>query len=292
MNTNYLNIPTLKFFVLTLVLGLALFLFNACKKYSPSTPAFYIKASSVNVVTTASVQGSSSHKITELWLYLNGKYQGAYPIGSLMPIPSNGQNATIDVFAGIQNNGIKTTRITWLFYEKIRFDTLVENGKIAERAFTFKYDPGVKFEWVEDFDSNSGFSIINSSVSSTTFTTVSAPESFEGKSIKLQLTTNKTIAQIESALSYSLPQGSSNVYLELDYKCFQGFEIGLIAGTTQKPVFNLNASPNWNKIYINLADIVNSAPTSNTHKIYFKMVKANDSDDSRLYLDNIKVIHF
>ena len=138
MNFNYLNIHIIKFFVLTLVFSLQLFLFNSCKKYSPATPAFFIKASSVNVVTTSSVQGSTSNKITELWLYLDGKYQGAYPIGSLMPIPNNGQNTRVDVFAGIENNGIKSTRITWLFYDKIEFDTLAQNATTIERPFTFK----------------------------------------------------------------------------------------------------------------------------------------------------------
>lgn len=271
----------------------ALFHLSGCKKYVPSTPAFFIKATTISVNTT-SVQGSSSNKITELYLYTNGKFQGAYPVGNLMPIANNNQNVKIDVFAGIKNNGLKETRITWIFYDKIQIDTMVESGKTIERPFTFKYNPDVKFEWVEGFENLAGSSIVNSSVSSTAFSLVTSPESFEGKSLKMQLTTNQTIAQVESALPYSLPSGTSNVYLELNYKCFQEFTVGLIDNVTgtQKLAFTINPSTSWNKIYIALGDAVNNQPTSSSHKIYFKMVKKSDNDDSRVYLDNIKVVHF
>jgi len=291
-----LNIFTTQKLVLpalfTLVIGINVVLVCGCKKYAVATPAFFIKSSSVSVVTTSSLQGSSSNKITELFLYVNGKFQGAYPNGNLMPIASNNQNVKIDVLAGIKNNGFKATHISWIFYDKIEIDTFVQSGITIERPLTFKYNPNVKFAWVEGFENTTGQSVIKSGVSSVNFSTVSSPESFEGKSIKMELTQNETIAQIESALSYSLPTGSSNVYLELDYKCFQEFTIGLIANATEKQVITLNPSPTWNKIYINLADILNTAPLSSTQKIYFKMVKSSESDDSRFFLDNIKVVHF
>ncbi len=275
-----------------LVLGFNVVLVGGCKKYAAATPAFFIKSSNVSVVTTTSIQGTSSNKITELYLYVNGKFQGAYPTGNLMPIASNNQNVNIDIFAGIKNNGFKSTHITWLFYDKIEIDTIVESGVIVDRPLAFKYNPNVKFAWIEGFENTTGTSLIKSGVSSVNFLSVTSPESFEGKSIKMELTQNQTIAQIESVNSFSLPTGSSNVYLELDYKCFQEFTIGLIANNTEKQVITLNPNTNWNKIYINLADILNTAPTAATHKLYFKMKKINDSDDSRFYLDNIKVVHF
>lgn len=278
------------FFIL--VFGINVFLISSCKKYSAAKPAFFLKSTNVSVSTT-SLQGSSSNKITELILYIDGQYQGSYPYGNVMPIPNNNKNVRIDVLAGIRNNGFKATHITWLFYDKIQIDTLVESGKTIERSFAFKYNPNVKFAWVEGFENTSGYSIIKSAVSSGSFVLAPAADCFEGKSIELQLTTNQTIAQIESALSYSLPTGSSNVYLELDYKCYQEFSVGVIANDgTQKQVMTLNPSLTWNKIYINLAEAINNPPSSSTHKIYFKMLKTKTEDDSRMFLDNIKVVHF
>jgi hypothetical protein len=279
-------------FFLVSVISMNVFFISSCKKYNQATPAFFMKANNFSVTTT-SVQGSSSSNISELFLYVNGKFQGAYPKGSLMPIANNNQNVTIEVLAGIKNNGLKATHITWLFYDKIKVDTIVPSGKIIERPFVFKYNPDVKFPLVEGFENN-GYGIINSAASSSTFAIAAPSESFEGKSIKLQLTNIKTIAQVESALFYSLPKGSPNVYLELDYKCFQEFTIGVIdnTSTTEKQVITINPSPTWNKIYINLAEAVNLSSSASTYKIYFKMVKISDSDDSRVFLDNIKLIHF
>ncbi len=292
MNISRLQTLMIRLFLI-LVCLVNVFVISSCKKYSSATPAFFIKSTNVNVVTTASVQGSSSSKITELVLYIDGKYQGSYPYGNVMPIPNNNKNVRINVLAGIRNNGFKATHITWLFYDKIEIDTLVQAGKTIERAFTFKYNPDVKFAWVEGFENTAGYSIVNSAVSSTSFVSAPVADCFEGKSIEMRLITNQTISQIESALSYSLPLGSSNVYLELDYKCYQEFSLGLISsGGTQKQVMTLNPSSTWNKIYINLAEAINNPPSSTTHKIYFKMVKSKVEDDSRVFLDNIKVVHF
>lgn len=292
MKINYTITAFNSFFLIVLVSSILGLFSWSCKKYAAATPAFYLKANSVSVVTTSSVQGSNSSNISELWLYLNGKYQGAYAVGNLMPIPNNNKNIKVDILAGIKNNGIKGTRIPFNFYETFTFDTIIETSKVVELPIKFKYNPNVKFAWVEGFDGGAGFSIVQSGVSSASFTTINSGDNFEGNSLKMQLTTNQTIAQIETAISYTLPTGSSNVYLELDYKCFKEFEIGLIAGTTEKPVFVINPSSAWKKTYINLAEMINSAPTSNSHKIYFKMKKSIDSEDARLFLDNIKLIHF
>src|SRR5688572_10501188 len=86
------------------------------KKYESATPAFFIKPSSV-IVDTSAGQGSDSHNISDLWLYVNGQFQGAYPMDATLPILSDNKIASISLFAGIRNNGISTTRIPWQFYE-------------------------------------------------------------------------------------------------------------------------------------------------------------------------------
>src|SRR5688572_29113594 len=105
-----------------------LFLLSACKKFEPAEEAFFVRASSVTVKTT-SKQGTGSHKITDFWLYVNGQFQGCYPVGNLMPIVSKGKPVTISVQAGIKNNGISETRMVWPFYQTLELDTLVEGGK-------------------------------------------------------------------------------------------------------------------------------------------------------------------
>jgi hypothetical protein len=278
------------FLLVTLFFGLL----TSCKKYGPADAAFYIKSGPVSVSTKKSTQGSGSHKITDLFLYVDGKFQGAYPVGSLLPIVTNNKPVTINVFAGIKNNGISQTRISWTFYKYIEFDTLVESGKTIERPFTFTYDPYLKFEWLEDFDNPVATTVLNSAVSSGSYQIAPVSESFEGRSLLVQFPSGSGIgvAQVESSGYFPLPTGSSNVFLEINYKCNQIFEVGLFGGSERKAALNVNPSESWNKIYIQLADAVSNAPVYNSYKVYFRMLKTEEGQDPKLYLDNIKLIHF
>src|SRR5688572_15027996 len=141
----------MRIFLLAFLILFSLCLTTSCKKHVPSKEIFLIKAGNVKVKTSFG-QGTSSHKITDLWLYVNGQFQGAYPVGNAMPIISEGKPVTINVMAGIKNNGISDTRIPWSFYNILTFDTLVESGKTIERAFTFDYRSATTFTWNETFE--------------------------------------------------------------------------------------------------------------------------------------------
>jgi hypothetical protein len=271
---------------------------TSCKKYKPAPEAFFIKASTVSVAPTSTAQGTANHKITDLFLYVNGKFQGAYQPGNLLPIVTRGENTTIDVFAGIKENGIKDKTITWIFYDKIDFDTLVETGKTIDRAMTFKYNPNVTFAWVESFDSSVGYSLIRSPypIGSDTMykTSPGSPDNFEGKSAEIGLTgPDYKFAHFESSVPLSMPTGDANVYLELNYKCSREFEVGIYDAVSGKdrPALHINAHSDWNKIYIHLADVVNQSPVQNKYKIYFKVEKPNDVDEVHVWLDNIKLVY-
>jgi hypothetical protein len=281
---------------LYLLLIVNLFLLISCKKYKPAEPAFFIKANPVRVKAInnqSTHQGSGSHKITDLFLYVNGKFQGAYPSGNLMPIITKNAPVTINIFAGIKNNGISDTRISWTFYQYTTLDTLVESGKTIEYPVTFSYNPNVKFAWVEDFDSGNGYSIKKSAASQVNFKIAPASESFEGKSLLIELNGDTTDAQLESNIAYTLPTGSSDIYLELDYKCSAPFKVGILAsGEAPREAIVVTPQANWNKIYIQIAGVINAPPAIRTSQIYFRMVETDDYPNPKLYLDNIKLIHY
>lgn len=279
---------------LLFVLGGYLILFISCKKYEPAPAAFFINTNQVSVATSTS-QGTTSHKITDLWLYVNGKFHGAYPVGNIMPIVTSGQNAQIDIFAGIKNSGINEKSISWFLYDKISFDTLVENGKTIDRPFIFRYNPNVKFLWQENFDNPNGFSLVKSTGikgSDTTFKIAPASDSFEGKSAEIGLISANQTARLESSISYTLPPGNPNVYLEINYKATYDFEVGLTGNSVDyKGALVVRAKDSWNKIYIQLADQVNNEPVSSSYKIYFLLHKPNAEQDAHVWLDNIKLIY-
>ena len=275
----------------------SLFLLSSCKKYTAAGEAFFIKPTSVTVIGKET-QALSSHKITDLWLYVDGKYQGTYPFGNLLPILRKGNNIRINIFAGIKNNGISDTRIFYPFYDFITFDTLVESGKTIERSFRFNYKAATTVTLNETFDGNLGRLFTKSAVSSSSsciYTVSESPDSFEKQSAELSLPYDgyDQIAQIESSGSgFALPGSTGNVYLELDYKSNTEFSVGLIGEDgALKPAVMVTPQENWNKIYVQLSNAVNETPVSGKYKVYVKFIKADtETGIRRVFLDNIKLL--
>ena len=264
----------------------------SCKKYKPAPEAFHWNPSEVRVAPGAG-QGTSSHKITDLWLYVNGQFQGAYPATATLPIISKGQPATINIVPGIMNNGISSTRIPWLLYQSIELDTLVAGGTTLTKPLTFQYNSAVTFTWTEDFERGPGFSVTRSSLSDTTFRLADASESFEGSCIELGLKSPHLVAQIETAGDgFALPEANGEVYLELNYKCNGVFSVGLIGDDNLlRPVLNINPQDKWNKIYIQLAQAVNSPAISSRYKVFFRLQRGESQENLRVFLDNIKLVY-
>lgn len=252
-----------------------------------------MKAGNVTVATNTLTQGSGNHKITDFWLYVNGQFQGSYALGNLMPIvPDAGNRARISIYAGIKNNGFESTRIPWQFYERYDFDTtLTSLGGSIQRDFAFRYNSSTVFAWSENFDLP-GFKIIKSAISVADFTTTSQGDNLEGKSLVLSTTTPSSVAQVESSASYTLPTGSSNVYLEFNYKSNCEFSVGLIGSDNAiRPVLYVRAQENWNKIYVPMAQAVNLSPISTAYKVYFRMPKTDNVSEAKMFLDNIKLVY-
>lgn len=264
----------------------------SCRKYQPAPEAFYWKPSGITVVP-ASGQGTSSHAVSDLWLYVNGQFQGCYPADATLPIVSRGKPVTVNLFAGIKNNGISTTRIPWNLYQIIDFDTLVPAKTVMTEPVAFKYNSLVTFAWTEDFEQGPGFGLVPSQYSDSTYKLAAEADCFEGQSIEMGLAAPHLGVQIESAGDgFALPAGNGNVYLELNYKCNDVFSVGLIGDDDMpRPVLNINPQDKWNKIYIQLAQAVNSPQTSSRYRVYFRLQRSEAQANPKVFLDNIKLVY-
>lgn len=276
--------------LLLFILLAHLFLLSSCKKYQPADPSFFVRTNGVTVSTT-SHEGSGSHKITDLFWYVNGKYQGTYPVGNLMPVISHDQGVRINVFAGIKNNGISDTRIPYPFFDFLTYDTLVESGKTIVKNFAFKYKAATTFTWNENFESLSGQSVINDTQYDGSIAKVTGADSFEKTSLKFTLPGGENAGRLLSSSTYTLPPSTGNVFLEIDYKCDTDFTVGLL-GTDgiECPAVTVVKQENWNKIYIQLSTAVNLLATSKSN-VYFKIVGDNSGQAKQVFLDNIKLLY-
>ena len=111
-------------------------------------------------------------------------------------------------------------------------------GTIVKRDFSFKYKGGTNFRWLEDFEgfgTTSGISIKKSNNSDTTFTILTtASQAFEGtKCFYFAVDDDKKLRSSNLFRNrMRFPKSGAPVFLEINYKCTQPFDIGVFSGTS------------------------------------------------------------
>jgi hypothetical protein len=265
----------------------------SCNKQKLKSPqASFLVVADPQLITSSN-QGANSHKITDMWLYVNDNFQGIFPIGGVMPVVATG-NAEIVLYAGIKNNGIAATRLPYTFYQQVKFNQPVEAGQTYTYTPVFEYLSNANFRYVEGFEGTTpGLSFIG--VGNTTYSLVTDPNKVyggTGHSLFMTMDNANPIGEIQSASSITgLPAGGASVYLELNYKNNQPFQVGIIGGgTDQRQIITINPSDDWNKIYVQLTTGISTSPSYTNYKLYIKATKT--VSDPEIYLDNFKVISF
>ena len=277
-------------YILSLIVFLVLASCNKTKLKAPE--AAFIVINNPTVLTNPTIQGTNSHKITDIWYYVDDNFKGVFPIGSIMPVLGTG-NSKITLFAGIKNNGISATRLPYEFYQGHVINQYFESGKTYTFSPVFEYLTSAVFptEGCEDYE-GSGVKYFSVGDSSTVvISDINKVFGGIGYSVFMSMSNSKPTSQIKTSTSMSLPVGGTPIYLELNYKCNQPFEVGVIAGTTEvRPALTVNSSPEWNKIYIQLSQAVSTQPTYNYYDIYIKATKKSDVPTPEIYIDNIKLV--
>lgn len=276
----------------------AFFIFTSCeKKYDEELIPAFIIIDDVDLNTDYFAEGSDSHKITDIWLYVDDQTIGGFEIPCRIPVLESGKH-NIRISAGIKLNGIASTRTLYPFYEPFILNNinLVKDSLISLSPI-FQYRSSTNFIWLEDFEE------LNFSIDSTQKSTVDIeltdPEShlaFQGNhSGIVTMVEDSAIFEIASNNAFVLPQNNIPVMMELNYRSNSVFLVGLyiqgISTIIQKPVIYINPSENWNKIYINLTSVVTEADKPIDFRVFFGGMKSNDVDTTYVLLDNIKLLY-
>lgn len=264
------------------------FSFISCKKEKLKSPeASFLVVDAVSINTTLA-QGSNSHKIVDLWYYVDGQFKGVFPVGNVMPIVAK-NNAEITLFAGIKNNGISATRMPYQFYNPVTYILNIEAGKTYTVSPQFEYSSSAIFAYSQNFDSPGSQFM---SVGDSAYQLISDPaKTFggSGKSVFMSMGNNKPTSKMVQSTPYFLPTSGVPIYLELNYKCNQAITVGVIGGgTEERGAITLNSTDDWNKIYIQLTGVVSAQPTYAGYQVYIKATKEVDTPE--IYIDNIKLI--
>lgn len=241
---------------------------------------------------------STSTNIKDIWIYIDNEFQGAYELPARFPVLETGSRRVI-LSPGILLNGIASTRSPYPFYRPtIQQVDIPENGTISITPGTAYFD-SVKCSYFEAFE-GSGFSLGTTGLSDTLMyqLPVGDPNVFEGSSSGVvYLDATRSRFEVASTDYYDLPGAGAAVFLELDYKINQNMQIGLYidvpgVGVQQVPIYTVNPSSVWNKVYVQLGYTVSAYGGATGYKVYFGAIKDPAVSNPVFYLDNIKIVHF
>ncbi len=276
---------------------------SGCYKFEggQTVPA-YLRIDTVFLETYYPDEGTNSHNITDVWIYVNDGLVGAFELPALIPVLAQGSNE-LEIRPGIKLNGISSTRVPYPFYEPIVLENFVFYPDSVQelKSLTTNYYSNLNFAWMEDFEA-SGISLVESPSSDTTIDQTQPkdnPVAFLSENSQysgvINLTNEKPIFAAASFSSFPIPKQGSPVLMELDYKTDNFIGTGLLVwefGTLEKiPLLVIKHSDDWNKIYINLGPNLSLNAQASEFQVYFEAGLEYTSNSATIYLDNIKVIY-
>lgn len=273
---------------------------SACDTLNPKVDIpSYVTIDSISLqVSNPNEFGSASQNITDAWVIFDDNIQGVYELPASFPILKSGSH-NIRIRPGIKINGIASTRAFYIYYTSFTQNIELVPGKDVTINPVVDYDPTTTMVYIEDFE-DGGVKLNQTSNSEGSFFKTNNPDdvfedSFSGVMSLLQ---GENFGRVTSLITepLDLPRGGLSVFLELDYKNNHKFSAGLVGvyqdGTQAfVPALNLNPRSDWNKVYINLTNVINnSIPDAMFYLIYFQVNRETTSDDIEIFLDNIKVV--
>lgn len=282
------------FFSPFLSLLISVILISSCSIIEPAAPSpTYIQIDTILLNSVQSVSGSSSHKITDAWVIVDGEYLGTFPVPGKFPIADGGTHS-ITIRAGIMEDGISSLRTAYVKFTS--FDTTM-NMSVGE---TYSIIPRVEYNSfnsypnMEDFE-DATLDLVSTSAGNTPVNIITAPDPnvFEGNSGKVVLIDTNTVLEIASSAPFTLPLNTLT-YVELNYKSEIDFVVGVYvtAGSVYKQdLLSIRATSVWKKIYININDLGGVASNATAYKVYIHAEKPSSMTSAVMYLDNFKVLY-
>ena len=280
---------TLPVFLITLSVVILCLFTSSCVKENAVPAYLYIPSFTF---TTTTGQGTAAHKITDVWVYVDGLAQGIYQLPAQFPVVDIGKHE-VQLFPGVRNNGIKSNPVIYPFLNTFKVTLELKSGKIDTLRPITTYSSGTNFKILEDFENFNTLSVDRDGVSTFRFSQVE--NGFEGKCAGLTMT--KTNAYFEKAIStkVQLPDASQNIYLELHYKTQSPLAVGVFGTSTTNntglTAYKVTLFPTdvWNKTYINLTNEVKDLRMTD-FQIVFKSLLPDSITTATVFIDNIKLL--
>lgn len=317
----------MKKYLLVIIALLTMLCFSSCDEFQgEQTIPSYIKVSGFKLVADPNYvieQGEDflTSDITEVWVYVDNIYVGAYslpkkdalgnPTSELtIPLLYEGKHK-LELYPGIKYNGQTSTRDYYRFYTNSNDSINFVPGQVIDMGTKeVMYNNSAVFSFTYFFE-DSFAHFVNAPGA-----TIEQPNNFK-------LITNDSVRYGNTCLAmYSTSSKddykiitkdsvvcshSNAMILEMDYHCNIPFEIGIYGKPSSESKYQYisamrlkanadkekpgDSKKGWQKIYIILGKVW-SQMSYQPFKIYLQPFNTDNRSDGYVHIDNVKVVHF
>ncbi|MFQ5448394.1 MAG: hypothetical protein ACE5FF_15825 [Saprospiraceae bacterium] len=289
-------------------LALLLALWAGCDTEDEPVPAYLTIEAFQLEATNMQVHGSISQKITEAKVFvvdkttLTSHQLGTLNLPATVPVLVAGE-VEINVDPVIRANGNSLYLEVYPFYERYTTSLNLAPNEDATVQPVTRYKPEAVFEFIEDFEGTGHLFQDDRDENPLTFFENSDEDVFEGNfSGRAMLDTANTFVVVGTNQKYHLDFGTvGKVFMEVNYKTDVQLEFGVLAVDAaggESPNFEFVVLPKekWNKIYFDMTDLV----ATSTQNDFFFVIRGvlpfengqYTPETAKIYLDNIKLLHF
>lgn len=286
-----------RFFIILLVFNISCQIIDRPEK-APS----FIQIDDFQFSISNNNQGTSSEKITDAWIYINGNLEGAYELPATIPLHYQGIQ-DLSIYPGIKRNGISADRKKYPFYTQ--FDTtinLIPDSILSLQPST-EYEDQLYF-WIEDFeDPQHKFETHTTSQVDINIIESPSNELFEGDAGIITMDSADYYCEFRTnELDFNSFPKNLNIpaYIEMNYANNYPFTIGILHKDASVPSYQkfplITLVPtyenevSWNKTYLYIPDATNFFTSATEFDLFISATNENSENDINILLDNFKVI--
>jgi len=273
------------------------FLGNSCNVINPTEPVpTYIHIDSFIFEKNPSVNLSTSHQITSVWVYYNNNNIGNFDLPCTIPIITSG-TGMLQLAPAVANDGLNNIVYLYPFYTVDTFTLVPQPGKVVTHEPKTEYYSDVVVNHLTNF----AFGITNFALVAGDRPVQAAYADslqFEGLptgEVKLLAVGDSSVDSCIDTLN--IPSDGSEAYIEFNYKSTVPFAVGLSGTLTNliygSPFYLGGAYPSdqWQKFYLYVSQFTQKYP-STYYTFYLHVSLGAGQTSGRLLIANLQLITF
>ncbi|MEZ4912211.1 MAG: hypothetical protein R2774_15290 [Saprospiraceae bacterium] len=233
-----------------------------------------------------------TNSITDLYVFLDGQIQGVFPLPAKVPIPNPEKSQELTILAGIKNNGVAANPVFYPFYKSFVKTIQMEPLEVIDMPILFEYADKAKIKYYENFESINSIFTLNVGGTNGTIQKDNTDATVGVSCGKVTLGSGMTTLQLATSTGVrktDVAGGAS--YVEFDYKGDGVISVGILkrSGANQLEQYKVfvPCKNEWNKIYIDFADLI-SPKDFDDYRILLGFSRKDNNNIANIQIDNLK----